>query len=165
MTDLASLGIKVDSSQVVAATKSLNDFSGQARGAASSTKQATTASEALKLSYTKLAGAITASGIAYQTLMRAMSEVNSLFRKGFDAVEQYNTSIASLSALVLTFTKAHDNMKLADRWKEAVRYSTEMVPIMERIAARTLLSGSETIALANAFAARVFSSMPQTRSK
>jgi len=94
-----------------------------------------------------------------------MSEINSLFRKGFDAVEQYNTSIASLSALILTFTKAHDNMKLADRWKEAVRYSTEMVPIMERIAARTLLSGSETIALANAFAARVFSSMPQTRSK
>jgi len=74
------------------------------------------------------------------------------FTKGFKAVEDYNQSVASLAAMVVTFSQAKEGQSLSDQWKEALSYSTAMVPILEKIAARTLLSGQETTALANAFA-------------
>lgn len=74
------------------------------------------------------------------------------FQKGFQAVASYNQSIASLGALVMTFSKKQEGMSLEDQWKKSYEYSSAMVPILENIAARTLLSGEETTAMANAFA-------------
>ena len=74
------------------------------------------------------------------------------FIKGFKAVEEYNTAIASMAAMVMTFSENSKNLSLENQWKGALAYSTEIIPVLERIAAKTLLSGQETIALANAFA-------------
>jgi len=74
------------------------------------------------------------------------------FVKGFKAVEEYNTAIASMAAMVVTFGNNMRNLSLEDQWRGALSYSTKIIPVLEKIAAKTLLSGQETIALANAFA-------------
>jgi len=74
------------------------------------------------------------------------------FVKGFKAVEEYNTAIASMAAMVVTFGQNIRGLSLEDQWKNALVYSTAIIPVLEKIAAKTLLSGQETIALANAFA-------------
>lgn len=74
------------------------------------------------------------------------------FEKGFKAVETYNTSVASLAAMVVSFTERSKGVSLEQQWQKALSYSSAMVPILEDIAAKTLLSGEETTALANAFA-------------
>lgn len=78
--------------------------------------------------------------------------IKSTFDKGFKAVETYNESVASLAAMVLTFSERQKGQTLETQWKGALAYSTAMVPVLEQIAAKTLLSGQETTALANAFA-------------
>ena len=75
-----------------------------------------------------------------------------MFEKGFNAVEDYAQSVAGLSAMVVTFTERAKGVSLPEQWQEALKYSTAMVPILENLAAKTLLSGQETTALANAFA-------------
>ena len=75
-----------------------------------------------------------------------------LFEKGFTSVEQYSQAVASMAAMVTTFTERQKGVSLSDQWKEALAYSQAIVPILENIAAKTLLSGQETTALANAFA-------------
>jgi hypothetical protein len=74
------------------------------------------------------------------------------FVKGFKAVEEYNTAVASMAAMVVTFGDNMKGLSLEDQWRGALAYSTRIIPVLERIAAATLLSGKETIALANAFA-------------
>lgn len=142
--------------EVAASLKKLETSAGGASAASNnftkSTGGATTATQSAMASFNKLAGALGVTALAYQAFMKIVSELNQLIRDGFKAVEDYYTSIASLAAMVLTFTKAHQNMGLAERWKEALKYSTEMIPILENLAAKTLLSGQETTALANAFA-------------
>ena len=150
--DIASLFIRVDSQGVVTASKNLDDLAGKVQKTEGAVRKTETATQSAMASFTKLAGAISVAGIAYMAFTRIMAEINRLFHEGFKAVEDYYTSIASLAAMVLTFTKAHSNMGLAERWQEALKYSTEMIPILENIAAKTLLSGQETTALANAFA-------------
>ena len=77
--------------------------------------------------------------------------MKSAFEKGFKAVEEYNQSVASLAAFVVTFSRRGDE-SLEGKWKNALLYSSQMVPVLEQIAAKTLLSGQETTALANALA-------------
>lgn len=78
--------------------------------------------------------------------------LNQAFQKGFKAVETYNQSVASLAAMVVTFSKKESGQTLETQWKAALQYSSAMVPVLENLAAKTLLSGEETTALANAFA-------------
>ena len=89
---------------------------------------------------------------AYYVVSSALQYLSIPFIKGFKAVEEYNTAIASMAAMVVTFGSNVRNLSLEDQWKGALAYSTKMVPVLEKIAAKTLLSGQETIALANAFA-------------
>ena len=152
MSDLASLYIRVDSTGVVTASKDLAALDTAAAKVEGTTKKVETATASAMANFKKLAGAVGAAALAYQAFTKLMSELTQLVREGFKAVEEYQTSIASLAAMVLTFTEAHNNMNLGERWKEALQYSTEMIPILENLAAKTLLSGRETIALANAFA-------------
>ena len=74
------------------------------------------------------------------------------FIDGFKAVEEYNTSVASLAAMMVTFSDNQENTSLETKWNKALQYSSAMVPVLEQIAAKTILSGQETTALANAFA-------------
>ena len=150
--DIAALYIRVDSTGAVTASKDLAALDTAAAKVEGSTKKVETATASTMANFKKLAGVVGATALAYQAFMKLMSELNQLVREGFKAVEEYHTSIASLAAMVLTFTKAHNNMSLGERWKEALKYSTEMIPILENLAAKTLLSGRETTALANAFA-------------
>lgn len=78
--------------------------------------------------------------------------IKQAFEKGFKAVEDYNTSVASMAALYMTFSEQKPGQSMAQQWKEALTYSRGIVPVLEQIAAKTLLSGQETVALANAFA-------------
>lgn len=103
----------------------------------------------LKSNYFQISTSIAASIYAIQQVAAPFVRV---FEKGFMAVETYGQSVASLAAMVVTFTERQKGVSLGDQWKEALAYSTEMVPILENIAAKTLLSGQETTALANAFA-------------
>jgi hypothetical protein len=89
---------------------------------------------------------------AWYVLSTAAQSLVTPFIKGFKAVEDYAQSVASLAAMVVTFSEAKPGQTLADQWQTALKYSTAIVPVLEQIAARTLLSGQETTALANAFA-------------
>lgn len=89
---------------------------------------------------------------AYYVVSNAAKTIVSPFIEGFRGVEEYNTSVASMAAMVMTFAEAQKGVSQADQWKEALRYASSLVPVLETIAARTLLSGEETTALANAFA-------------
>jgi hypothetical protein len=89
---------------------------------------------------------------AYYVLSQAAQTLILPFTKGFKAVEDYAQSVASLAAMVVTFSEAKPGQTLADQWNSALKYSTAIVPVLEQIAAKTLLSGQETTALANAFA-------------
>lgn len=151
-TDIASLFIKIDSKGVVTASKDLDTFQKTSQQVEATTRKTMKATDSVMASFTKLAGAVSVGAIAYRSFMRIVAEINQLFQQGFKAVESYNTSIASLAAMVTTFSKRHAGMKLEDQWKEAHRYASQMVPILEDLAAKTLLSGEETTALANAFA-------------
>jgi hypothetical protein len=85
---------------------------------------------------------------AYVSLRTAQA----FWEKGFFAVDTYQQSIASLAAMVMTFMENQNKADVAGQWEIALKYSSAMVPILEQIAAKTLLSGEETTALANAFA-------------
>lgn len=102
---------------------------------------------------TTLLESIRKNWIAYSAAIYAVGyAMTTVFKKGFEAVEEYNKSIASLAAMVVTFSERQKGVSLSEQWKEALKYSTAMVPVLENLAARTLLSGEETTALANAFA-------------
>ena len=102
----------------------------------------------IKSNYLAVSASIAASIYAIQQVSQPFIDI---FKKGFGAVEQYKMSIAESAAMVMTFSERPAGMTQADHWKMALAYATEMVPILENIAAKTLLSGRETIALANAF--------------
>ncbi|MFA6100459.1 MAG: hypothetical protein WC750_06360 [Patescibacteria group bacterium] len=91
------------------------------------------------------------SAIVY-AFKQAFDWISTPFVEGFKAVETYNQSVASMAALVVTFTEKQKGAGLSDQWQEALKYSSAIVPVLENIAARTLLSGQQTTALANAFA-------------
>ena len=78
--------------------------------------------------------------------------IKAAFAKGFAAVENFNTSVASMAAMVVTFSERAEGMTFSDQWELSLRYAREIVPVLENLAAKTLLSGEETTALANAFA-------------
>ncbi|NPU84372.1 MAG: phage tail tape measure protein [Syntrophaceae bacterium] len=95
-----------------------------------------------------LATNVIALAVAYKTVQIGKD----IFEKGFRGVEEYSQTVASMAAMVATFTERQKGASLSDQWKEALSYSQAIVPILENIAAKTLLSGQETTALANAFA-------------
>lgn len=99
-----------------------------------------------------LLGTLKSNWMAYGAVIASVGyTMKSAFEKGFKAVEDYNQSVAALAAFVVTFSKRGDE-SLESQWKNALAYSSQMVPILEQIAAKTLLSGEETTALANALA-------------
>jgi hypothetical protein len=105
--------------------------------------------ENMKNNYFRLSTSLAASLYAIQQIARPFIAV---FEKGFGAVELYSQSVASMAAMVLTFSERAKGVSVAEQWQAALKYSSAIVPILENIAAKTLLSGQETTALANAFA-------------
>lgn len=89
---------------------------------------------------------------AYYVISAAIQAVSSAFQGGMKIVEDYNQSVASLAAMAVTFSEKGSGVTLEQSWEKALKYSTAMIPILEEIAAKTILSGTETTALANAFA-------------
>ncbi len=88
---------------------------------------------------------------AYYVISQAASVLVQPFIKGFQAVETYEQAVASMAAMVVSFSDS-EGMNIEEHWEKALAYSKELIPVLEEIAARTLLSGQETTALANAFA-------------
>lgn len=111
-----------------------------------------TDAELLNVGFKGIAASLASGVAAYVSLGQAVQLVTAAFQKGFKAVETYNQSVASLAAMVVTFGEKKQGETLESQWKGALKYSTAMVPVLENISARTLLSGEETTALANAFA-------------
>jgi len=89
---------------------------------------------------------------AYYVVTAAVQAVSSAFQGGMRIVDEYNQSIASLAAMAVTFSEKGPGVTLEQSWEKSLKYSTAMIPILEEIAAKTILSGTETTALANAFA-------------
>ncbi len=89
---------------------------------------------------------------ASAAIMTVGYTLKQVFDKGFQAVETYNQAVATMGAMVVTFSERAKGVSVAEQWQEALKYSTAIVPVLENIAAKTLLSGQETTALANAFA-------------
>ena len=89
---------------------------------------------------------------AYYVASNAIRAMLTPLKAGVKVMDEFNTSVASMAAMVVTFAKRPAGMDLAGHFKEALKYSKELIPVLEDVAARTLMSGQETIALANAFA-------------
>ena len=89
---------------------------------------------------------------AMWTIIGVSKFISRPFEAGFKAVEDYKQSVASLAAMVVTFSQRKPGESMAEQWERALGYSKAMVPILENIAAETLLSGQQTTALANALA-------------
>lgn len=104
------------------------------------------------LSWASLTRDVLRAYAAYYVLSQAIQYIAVPFEKGFKAVETFNTSIASMSAMVVSFSERTKGMSLADQWQQSLTYSKQLIPVLENIAAKTLLSGEETTTLANAFA-------------
>ena len=89
---------------------------------------------------------------AYYVLNQAIRAISAPAEKGFLAVEDYAQSVASLAAMAVTFGERQKGQDLAGQWRDALAYAQGMVPVLEELAAKTLLTGQETVALSNAFA-------------
>jgi len=82
----------------------------------------------------------------------ALNVVAAPFIKGFQAVNDYNMAVAESAAMIMTFAEKQNGLDIEGEWKRALGYATNLIPVLEKIAAKTVLSGKETIALSNAFA-------------
>jgi len=100
----------------------------------------------------QFSAAVIGANLAIRAIDALGTAITGTFAKGFQAVEDYNMSIASMAAMVVTFGEKQKGVSLAEQWKGALEYSSAIVPILEKIAAKTILSGRETTALAEAFA-------------
>jgi lambda family phage tail tape measure protein len=72
------------------------------------------------------------------------------FKKGLAAADDYKTSLATLSAITLTFMKQEGTID--QRWKEAKEYAEGLIPAVEDLAAKTLLSGEQANMMVQEFA-------------
>jgi len=52
------------------------------------------------------------------------------FIKGFKAVEEYNTAIASMAAMVVTFGDNMKGLSLEQQWRGALSYSEKIIPVL-----------------------------------
>jgi len=109
-------------------------------------------SNAHRTSMASMARAVLRLYAVYYVLSTAVRSVLSAMKKGYDVVEDYNTSIAELSAMVMSFSKSDPGETMAGHWERCYKYAKDLVPVLEDIAAKTILSQQETMALANAFA-------------
>ena len=66
-----------------------------------------------------------------------------VFKRGIKAVDDYKTSVASLSAMVLSMMKKHEDMELASQYKKAHEYATRLYQVTEQLASQTMLSGQQ----------------------
>lgn len=73
------------------------------------------------------------------------------FQTGLKAVDDYKTDVASMTATTMTFMKLNPGETLAEGYGRAHRYASAIVPVLEKIAAETLLTGRETVQLATEF--------------
>ena len=91
---------------------------------------------------------------AYATYFIIQNVVRGLaipFKHAFLAVDEFNQAVASTAAMVTTFAERPEGMTLAGHFEQALRYAQDIVPVIEDIAAKTLMSGEEATALAMAF--------------
>lgn len=88
----------------------------------------------------------------HAVLRKIAMTITSTFKTGFQAMADYEIAVASLAAMVVTFTQRPAGKSQAEYWQDAVRYAEGMIPVLENIAAKTLMTGEQVTALANAFA-------------
>lgn len=69
------------------------------------------------------------------------------FKKALQPIEDYQQNIAQMTALTITFMEKTQGMSLAEQYRVASQYAQSIVPVLEQIAAKTLLSSQETIEL------------------
>ncbi|MCC6347886.1 MAG: hypothetical protein IT388_11915, partial [Nitrospirales bacterium] len=123
----------------------MRQASGMFRGLQNDVKSVNSTIEALPMNVAKLTGAVYVATQAAESLV-------STFKKGFTAVDDYKTGVASTAAVVLSFMEKQKGQNIEDMWKQARDYAASMVPFLEKIAAKTLLSGKQTMQLNTEFA-------------
>ena len=81
-----------------------------------------------------------------------MSGVTNLFKAGFNAVNEYKLSLVSLAATMTTFNKESKPDDIAKEYVKFRKRAEEIVPVIDNLAAKTLLSGDAVKTVVSEFA-------------
>ena len=125
-------------------------------GAVTGVKSASAALNALNMDASAVASSLTMgfAGIAASiaSITAVAIGLKSVFERGFKAVDDYKTQVASMSAVVMTFMEKQADYDIGKAFDEAYTYAKSLVPVLEKIAAETLLTGQETQRMATEMA-------------
>ena len=77
------------------------------------------------------------------TLRTAFDSANRILRYSIDIIDDYNVSLASSAATLTTLMESNNEADLASNFESALNYSKQLVPVLEDIASKTLLSGRQ----------------------
>lgn len=99
-----------------------------------------------------MAGVASSSYSAEKALQGLRFTFDQTFGRALKAVDDYKTNVASSAAVVLTFMEKQKNVDLSTQWNQAYNYAERLVPVLENIAATTLLSGQQVQMLFTEFA-------------
>lgn len=103
----------------------------------------------LKSSWMNVAGAIyTVQSVSYM-FERAFSLT---IGKALSAVNDFKLGVAQAGAVIMQFSEPPKNGGLEEHFRQSLEYAKEMYPVLEKIAAETLLSGQETQMMFTEFA-------------
>ncbi len=102
-----------------------------------------------KTSSMSILGMAASFGIATTAVMALKEVLNAAidaFKKGFNAVEDYKVSVASLAAAMATFSEK-GKTDMAGAYKEAYVYAGQLVTKLEEMDAKTVATGKELTAM------------------
>ena len=127
-------------SKVRSAIQSANTLSSSVDDISVSTKKTADSTSLLSSNFLKL-------GAGYFTVRK----ISDTFWRGVEAIDAFDTSIVSNAATIVTLQKNVEGLDLATRYKLAKEQAAGIVPVLEDIAAKTLLSGDQVRVLNDAF--------------
>lgn len=92
--------------------------------------------------------------IAVFVLTEIASHIYKVFEDGFQAVEKFKINVMTLAAVITTFMKPKSESEggLAAMYKEAHDYAEGMVPIIENMGTKIMMSGQHAMQLVTEFA-------------
>lgn len=74
------------------------------------------------------------------------------FTDGMKAVEDYRLNVASLTAMITTFSQKGKDGDLAGAFRDANQYAQAMIPALETLSAKVHMSGQDLISISQIFA-------------
>lgn len=91
----------------------------------------------------KMAAAFGIANIGMAVLQKGVSEFVSIIKKGLSAVEDFQLSIIENASVITTFAKNTEGANIADVYKNAKEYATNLVNKIEEWDAKTIATGKD----------------------